>query len=207
MRSFPPLPSRIVIWLAAKSTSFDSQPATFQESKARTVEQERHQARHTLQPLEDRAGLVAREHGGQVLRAFGTDEVVKPRQLDTEDLAIEEEQRVEGLILRGRSYSVANRERRQEGRDFRGAHLGRMALAMEEDVALDPVDVRLLGPAAVVACANRVTNAVEELRLRRVRRSGFAKDRGGRRALGGDDISDRPHRGPSLHRTLRVDRR
>src|SRR5438445_5193420 len=76
-----------------------------------------------------------------------------------------------------------------------------MALAMKEDVALDPVDIRLLGPAAVVACANGVTNAVEELRLRRVRRSGLAEDRGGRRARGGDDISDRPHRGPSLHRT------
>jgi len=44
-----------------------------------------------------------------------------------------------------------------------------MALGMEEEVALDPVDVRLLSSTAVVACANRVTDAVEELRLRRLR--------------------------------------
>ncbi len=185
----------------------DSQAAAFQQSKARPVEQECHQARHTIQPPEDHADFVARENDGQVLRAFGTDQVVKPWQLYAEDLAIEEEQRVEGLILRGGSYSVTNGERRQEGRDFRRAHLGRMALAMEEDVALDPVDVRLFGPTAVVACTNRVTDPVEELRLWRLRRPGFAKEGRGRRALGDDSISDRPHRGASLHCSLRVDRR
>jgi hypothetical protein len=98
-----------------------------------------------------------------VLRAFGPDQVVEAWQLDTEDLAIEEEQCVEGLVLDGRRDSVANRECRQEGRDFCGAHLGGMALAMEEDVALDTVDIRLLGPTAVMACANCVTDAIEEL--------------------------------------------
>ncbi len=95
---------------------------------------------------------------------------------------------------------LTNRERRRKGRDFYGAHLAGMALTMEEDVALDPVDVRLLSSTAVVACANRVTDAVEELRLRRLGRGGFAKDGGGRRALGGDTVSDRSHRGPSVHR-------
>jgi hypothetical protein len=66
------------------------------------------------------------------------------------------------------------------------AYRRKMALAMEEDVALDPVDVRLFGPTAVVACANRVTDTVEELRLRRSGRGSCAKDRGGRRALSGE---------------------
>jgi hypothetical protein len=47
---------------------------------------------------------------------------------------------------------------------------------VEEDVALDPVDIGLLGPTAVVACANRVTDAIEESRLRRLSRGHFAKD-------------------------------
>src|SRR5215470_5869158 len=83
--------------------------------------------------------------------------------LNAEDLAIEEEQRVEGLVLGGRRDTVTNSECRQEGRDLRGPHLGRMALAMEEDVTLDPMDVWLLSPPAVVACANGETDAVEEL--------------------------------------------
>ena len=97
-----------------------------------------------------------------MLRAFGPDHVIEPWPLDVENLSIEEEQRIEGLVLCGRRDSLANRERRQKGRDFRGAPLAGMALAMEENVALDPVEVRLLGPRAVVACANRVTDAVEE---------------------------------------------
>ena len=60
----------------------------------------------------------------------------------------------------------------------------------EEDVALDPVDVRLLGPRAVVACANRVTDMVEELRLRRLGRGGFAKD--GRGGVLTDEILQAP---------------
>jgi len=34
-----------------------------------------------------------------VLRALGSDQVVEPRQLDAENLAIEEQKRVEGLVL------------------------------------------------------------------------------------------------------------
>src|SRR3989441_341340 len=174
----------------------DAQPATFHEAKARSVEQERHHAGHAVQTLEDRANFVAYGDSGQVLRAFGPDHVIEPWQLDAENLSIEEEQRIEGLVLWGRRDSLTNRERRQKGRDFRGAYLARMALALEENVALDPVDARLLGPRAVVACANRVTDAVEELRLRRPGRGGFAKDGRGGRALGGDTVSDRSHRGP-----------
>ena len=195
IRSLPPLPSRIVIWFAAKSTFLDSQLAAFQESKARSVEQERHHAGYAVQTLEERADFVAREDGGQVLRAFGPDQVIEPWQLDAENLSIEEEQRIEGLVLRGRRDSLTNREHRQKGRDFHGAHLAGMALAMEEDVALDPVDVRLFGPTAIVACTNRVTDAVEELGLRRLRCPGLAKEGRGRQALGGDTVSDRSHRG------------
>ena len=54
----------------------DSQLAAFQESKARSVEQERHHAGYAVQTLEERADFVAREDGGQVLRAFGPDQVI-----------------------------------------------------------------------------------------------------------------------------------
>jgi hypothetical protein len=63
-----------------------------------------------------------------------------------------------------------NGERGQECGDFRGAHLRRMTLAVEEDVALDPVDIGLLGASAVVAGLDGVADAVEEAGLRRLRR-------------------------------------
>ena len=61
----------------------------------------------------------------------------------------------------------------EEAGDLCGAHLGRVALAMEEDVAPDPRDVGVFGPAAVVACAESRADRVEEARLGRIRRTGF----------------------------------
>ena len=78
------------------------------------AQQERHHAGHAVQTLEDCGDFVAREHGREMLWAFGPDHVIEPWQLNAEDLAIEEEQRVEGLVLRGRRDPVAHRERRRK---------------------------------------------------------------------------------------------
>jgi len=51
-----------------------------------------------------------------------------------------------------------------------------MALAVEEDVALDPMDVRLLGAVAVVAGADGLADAIEEPRLRRLGRTGLVHE-------------------------------
>jgi hypothetical protein len=58
---------------------------------------------------------------------------------------------------------LVDREKRQKPRDFGDAHLARMRLAVEEDVAADPVDVGLFGPPAVMPGTNRLTHAVEQL--------------------------------------------
>jgi len=62
---------------------------------------------------------------------------------------IKKQQRAEGLVLGGGRDFVVDGERRQERGDLGGAHLSRVALAVEEDVPLDPMDVRLLGATAV----------------------------------------------------------
>jgi hypothetical protein len=49
-----------------------------------------------------------------------------------------------------------------------------VALAVEEDVALDPGDVGLFGTVAIVARAQGCADAVEEARLGRIRRAGLA---------------------------------
>src|SRR5256885_6956529 len=77
-----------------------------------------------------------------------------------------EEQGAQRLVLRGRGDFPLDGEEREERGDFSGTHLGRMALAVEEDVALDPVDVRLFGAAAVVARADSFAHAVGEAGVR-----------------------------------------
>ena len=108
-----------------------------------------------------------------MLGPLGPDDVVEPWELDAEHLAIEEEQGAQGLVLGGGSDFVVNGERGQEGGDLGGAHLSRVALAMEEDVTRDPLDVRLLGASAVLPGADGLADPVEKPRLRGAGRSGF----------------------------------
>ena len=69
------------------------------------------------------------------------------------------------LLGRGGDLSLDGRGR-EEARRLRLAHLGRVARAVEEeDEALDLADVRILGSAPVVAGAERVADAVEEIGL------------------------------------------
>ena len=132
-----------------------AQATAFQQAQPRAVQQERHEPWHAVEPLEDGADLVPRQHDGQMQGPLGADDVVEPRKLDAEHLAVEKEQGAQGLVLGGGRDLVVNGERGQEGGDLGCAHLGRVALAVEEDVPPDPVDVRLLGAAAVVAGADR----------------------------------------------------
>src|SRR5439155_858223 len=58
-------------------------------------------------------------------------------------------------------------------RDVGRSHLSRVALVVEEDVSLDPVDVGLLRAAAVVSGADSIPHAVEKSALWRRGRAGF----------------------------------
>jgi hypothetical protein len=71
-----------------------------------------------------------------MLWPLGPDDVVEPRELDA--LSIEEEQGAQGLVLGGGRDVVVNGESGQEGGGLGGAHLSPVALAVEEDVPLDP---------------------------------------------------------------------
>ena len=111
------------------------------------------------------AWISSRQGDGQVFRTLRTDKAFEPRELDLEYLAIEKEQRVQRLVLRRRGDAIANRESRQERRRLGGAHLRRMSFPVKEDVALDPVDVGLLGAAAVVRARMRLRTRSRSLGL------------------------------------------
>src|SRR6266542_3488421 len=67
------------------------------------------------------------------------------------DVAVEEQQGAERLVLGGGGHPPVDRQRAQEASDFGRPHLRGVALAEEEDVASDPRDVGFLGAAAVMA--------------------------------------------------------
>src|SRR5713101_5762975 len=114
----------------------DSQPTALQQAQARTVQQNRHEPRDAVEALKDGANLSAGEHDRQVLGPLGSDHVLEPRELDTEHLAVEEQERAQRLILCRGGNLLPNREGREELGDLGGAHLHRMAFAVEENVRL-----------------------------------------------------------------------
>src|SRR5438034_1172789 len=61
----------------------------------------------------------------------------------------------------------------QERGDVGRSHLSRVALVVEEDVSLDPVDVGLLRAAAVVSGPDNIAHAVEKAAFWRRGRTGF----------------------------------
>ena len=126
----------------------DAQAAAFEQAKSRSVEQRNHEPWCAGQRGEDCGDLLARQDYWQTFRALGPDDAVEPRQVDLENVPVEEEEGAKRLVLRGRGDAPIDGQRAQEARDLGGAHLGRVALAMEEDVAPDPRDVRRLGARA-----------------------------------------------------------
>src|SRR5262245_4271291 len=117
--------------------------------------------------LKDRAHLVAREHHGEAGRPAGTHDVIEPGQLDSEHLAIEEQERAQRLILGGSRHAALDGERAEEARHLWSAELGGMALAVKEDVAPDPGDAGFLGAATVMPDPERRAHPIEQAGLRR----------------------------------------
>ena len=65
-------------------------------------------------------------------------------------------------VLRRRGDLVRVGERGDEGGDFRGAHVARMAHAVEAHEAAHPLDVGALGAQAVVAQANGLPDGFKQ---------------------------------------------
>lgn len=111
---------------------------------------------------EDGVGLLGGEDGGQAALAAGGLDAVEVSKFDTEDLAVEEEEGAEGLVLGGGGDVALNGEVCEEAPDVIGAEVARVAQVVEVDVAADPADVGLFGAVTVVAGAQGGAEGVEE---------------------------------------------
>jgi hypothetical protein len=96
--------------------------------------------------------------------------VVEPGQVLLEDVAVEEQESVQRLVL-GRGGNLAlDGQGTQEARDLGSAHLEGMRLAMEADVPADPPDVGRLGASTPVAQPDGFPDPVEQFRRARAGR-------------------------------------
>jgi len=113
-----------------------------------------------------RAHLGAGQHHGQALGELRRRGQVELAEIDREDIAVQEQQRRECLVLRRGAHAALHREVREEGLDLGAAHVGRVALAVEQDEASDPADVGFFGAAAAMERAHRGVHTVEQPRRR-----------------------------------------
>jgi hypothetical protein len=106
--------------------------------------------------------LRASQYDRQVLRSLCALNALDPRQVLFQYFAIQEEDGVQRLILRGCGDFAADGEVAEEGAEVIGAQLARVAFAVEEDVATDPLQIRLLGSDAVVLDPDDVAHPIEQ---------------------------------------------
>lgn len=144
----------------------DAQAAALEQSQPGAIHQIRHESRGPVQAPEDGADFLARQHDGETFGSARPHDPVEPWHVELEDLAIQEEQRAERLILGGRGNPAVHRERRQKAGDLGGAHFSGMTTAVKDDVASDPRHVRRFGVATVVARPDRRAHPIEQPRFR-----------------------------------------
>lgn len=105
-----------------------------------------------------------------MLAGLGAGDAVEPWQIDIEHLAVQKQQGGEGLVLRAGGYVADRGQVGQKRLDLGRAYVARMALAVEKDVALDPVRISLFGPQAVMPGADRRAYLAHQTRRLSARR-------------------------------------
>jgi hypothetical protein len=143
-----------------------AQAAALEHAQPRSIEEAGHESGHTLEALQEHSGFVASQHHGQAWRALGAYDVVEPGKIDLQNFAIEEQECAQRLVLGGSGHAAPHSEIGQEGRDLGAPHVGRMALVVEEDVALDPRHVGFFRPGAGVTEPQGLSDSIEQAGLR-----------------------------------------
>jgi hypothetical protein len=134
----------------------------FLHAESGAVEDLAEETEGRLKPVEQREDVAAREDVGEVVGALRAFEAFERGHLDLEDLAVEEDQRAQGLVLRRRCAATTDREVIEECGDLGGAHLARVTPVVEADELANPAEVRLLGARRVVQAADRGGDGFEE---------------------------------------------
>ncbi len=149
-----------------------AQRERFEQPQARPIEEARHESRYPVESREHRANLGRRQHHRQSPRLARAHQLVELGHVAPEHAPVQEDDRVERLVLRRRGHAALDRQMVQEGSDRLGPELGRVPLAVKQDEAPRPMHIRRLGARTRVADAESNADLVEQTRRRA---SGSAK--------------------------------
>ncbi len=141
----------------------DPQLQALADPHARSIQKLGEQTMLPLQKPEDANHLIRGQHDRQAARRPRSSDLLKPGQIHTQHLAVEEQQGRQGLTMcRGRNLALV-RQPGQKCLDLVAAQGGRMTYTVETDEGTNPVDIRLFGSYAVMQVAYALTQLVQNL--------------------------------------------
>ena len=139
-----------------------SQPHRLHQPETGPVHQPSCQTGDPLEPRQQLHHLGACQHHRQRPGLLRSDDRAEIPDLLIQNSLVEKRNRVQGLILGRGSHVSIDRQMTQKSLDFRLPHLPRMPPARKSNEAADPMDVRLLGPNAVMAKSDHPPGLVNE---------------------------------------------
>lgn len=142
---------------------FDAQAEAFHEAESGSVHDLSHEFVGRFHGGDDGAGFFFGEDDGDAFAFFGTGEVEEGLvELEVEDVAVEEEDGADGLVLGGGGGLAFDDEVGDELADLFGAHFFGVAFVVVEDVFANPFEVGFFGARGVLFEADVVAVVVEE---------------------------------------------
>ena len=120
------------------------QPQRLHQPQPRAVHQARDQPRRAAELRQHRAHLAPRHHHRHMARAPRPRHPRQVTELAPQHLPVQEQQRRQSLVLRRGRHRLVHRQVSQESLDLGLAHRVRVALAVEQDEAANPVNISLL---------------------------------------------------------------
>ena len=110
---------------------------------------------------QDLGDFLPCKHHGHASRLLGMFEICQRWERLCEDVTLEEDQGLQRDIVRGSRSLSLHYQRDQKSADCWSAHVRRVALVMEEDTALGPLDICLFRSDAHVFEASDMAHLVE----------------------------------------------
>jgi hypothetical protein len=114
------------------------QPQRLEQPQPAAPQQQRHDPRIPLEPRQHALHFFDRQHHGNPNRPPRPHHLPERPELPSDHIPIEEEQRIQRLILRPRRHVPPRRQLRQKRLDLLPPHPRRMPLAMKQDELLHP---------------------------------------------------------------------
>ena len=141
----------------------DPETQSLREAKATAVQEMRDQAiRAGREGGKEPLHLVARKHRGEAFGPVGAVDGPDLAELHTEDLFVEEEERIEGLVLRGGRHVAVRGEVIQKGSDVVLLEVAGMGGVVKAYKASHPSHVRLFCVGTVLAALTDLPHLIKK---------------------------------------------